>query len=268
MKSSVSSVDAIFNLAIGSGVDVAGLYQPNGDRRTLLHCAAMNEHHNNTFHTVLWRATSDGVPLHQLIEADSGGRTPLHLLADNRTTGVKYAQAVQDILRIAHELNQLAAILKRDREGKTPLDYAAIRGNEGIARAILQSVTQLDQEMVHVLLEPDKTGQTPLHLAAERGKGEAARVIMQAAAEFGRETVKTLLATDKCGRTPLLLALQNGVTSTGEEIMCLALENGVDWRTLIDTKDAYVRVKLKELFYEQIIFEPGIWQRLYPPQRR
>jgi ankyrin repeat protein len=264
------SVEAILNFATDSGVDVAGLFQPNDERRTPLHCAAMNTSHNNTFDTVLWRATRNEVPLHQLIEADSDGRTPLHLLANNLTTTVKYEEAVQDILRIAHELSQLAAILKRDRHGRTPLDSASIKGNEVIARAILKSTAQLDQGMVHVLLEPDTFGQTPLHLAAQEGKDKAARVIMQAAAEFGKEMVKTLLAQDERGRTSLRLALQYKYRgdSTGEVIMQLALENGVDWRTLIDTKDAALCLKLKEIFYKQIICEPWIWPRLFPSKSR
>ena len=124
--------------------------------------------------------------------------------------------------------------------------------------------------MVHVLLEPDTSGQTPLHLAAQEGGDRAAIAIMQEAAKFGRETAKALLAPDECGRTPLRLALQYmyGGKSTGEVIMRFALEIGVDWRTLIDTKDTIHRSELKDIFYKQIIFEPGIWPKLYPPQSR
>jgi Ankyrin repeats (3 copies) len=117
MNNSATSVDALLNCAMNSGVDVAGLYQPNDKRRTPLHCAAMNES-DHTFGTVLRWAKNNGVPLHQLIEKDLGGRTPLHLLSINRTTTVKYEEAVRDILRLAHERRELAAILKRDLNGR------------------------------------------------------------------------------------------------------------------------------------------------------
>jgi len=97
---------------------------------------------------------------------------------------------------------------------------------------------------------------------------------MHAAAGSGRETVKTILAPDKSGRTPLGLALSytgmqfGDKITTGEAIMRFALENGVDWRTLIDIKDAALRLKLKEIFYEQIICDSRIWPRLYPSQSR
>jgi ankyrin repeat protein len=95
---------------------------------------------------------NNGVLLHQMLKADLYGRTPLHLLANNQTICVGYAQAAEDILRIAPQWSQLAAILKRDRYGRTPLDYAAIKGKKRIAHAILQSTAQLDQQMIHVLL--------------------------------------------------------------------------------------------------------------------
>ena len=132
----------------------------------------------------------------------------------------------------------------------------------------MQSVAQLDPEMVHVLLSSNASGKTALHLAAHKGKDEVALVIIQAAAKSGREMVKTLLAPDECGRTPLLLALQSRSNGTGDVIMQFALKNGVDWRTLIDTKDADLRLKLKETFYYQIIWDPSIWPRLYPSQPR
>jgi Ankyrin repeat len=124
--------------------------------------------------------------------------------------------------------------------------------------------------MIHILLEPDTSGQTPLHLAAEKGKVKAARVIMQAAAESGREMVKTLLAPDECGRTPLLLALQfmPNSTYTGEAIMQFAVENGVDWKTLIDTKDDTLRLELEPIFNNQIICQPWIWPTLFPSKSR
>jgi ankyrin repeat protein len=276
MESDEDSVEAIWNFAMDSGVVVASLFQSHSNK-TPLHFAASNVSHN-TFDTVLWRAKNDGVPLDLLLQKDSYGQTPLHLLAQNHTaTTAKYEKAVKDILRLAHQGSQLAAILKRDKHGQTPLDYAACKSNEGIARAILQSVAQLDQEMVHVLLQPDTCGKTPLHLAAQEKKDRAAIEIMQAAAGSGRETVKTILAPDKSGRTPLGLALSyTGMQfgdfgykiTTGEAIMRFALENGVDWRTLIDIKDAALRLKLKEIFYEQIICDSRIWPRLYPSQSR
>ena len=266
MKGDEDSVRAIFNFVKDSGIDVAGLFQPNCYKRTPLHCAAISSYHK-IFYTILWWAKNNGVPLHQMLKADSNGQTPLHLIAENHfpTTNAK---GVQDILRIAHELNQLAALLKRDRFERTPLDCTAIEGNKVIAGAILQSVAQLDPEMVHVLLSSNASGKTALHFAAHKGKDEVALEIMQAAAESGREMVKTLLAPDECGRTPLLLALQSRSNGAGDVIMQFALKNGVDWRTLIDTKNAELRLKLREIFYKQIIFEPSIWQRLYPSDPR
>ena len=271
MEGDEDSLRAILNLATDSSIDVAGLFQPNRNERTPLHCAAINRYHN-TFDTLLWWAKNNGVPFHQMLKADSNGQTPLHLLVDNRIS-TKYEKAAQDILKIAHELSQLTALLKRDRQGKTPLEHAAIKGNPYIARAILVSALQFDPEMLHVLLSSNTPGKTPLHLAVEKGNDGVAVVIMQAAAESCSEMAKTLLAPDDGGRTPLLLALQRRCNSTdlfylAEVMMRFALKNGVAWRTLIDTKDVDLRLGLKEIFYKQIILEPSIWPRLYPSQSR
>jgi hypothetical protein len=172
---------------------------------------------------------------------------------------------------VEHGKEIVQTILVPDNEGKTPLHLAVHYDRRSIVEAILKSASGHGIEIVETILAPDCEGQTPLHLAA---RNECiASMIMQSAAGFGQQMVQTILAPDKCGNTPLKLGISAfhfrcDNTRTGEAIIRFALENGVDWRTLIDTKDAALRLKLREIFHNRIILEPWIWPRLFPSKSR
>ena len=284
----VNSLQAILNFAKDSGVDVVSLFQANIDRRTPLHCAATNPCHD-TFNTLLSWGMRNGVSLLPILEPDSNGQTPLHLMASNHANVVDHEKAV--ILQCCHAANEhkcisslflqsafergketVQAMLTPDGQGQTPLHLAARNDHKCMACLILQSAIEHGEDVVQVLLVPDGQGKTPLHLVLQSGYDPvpATRLIVELAAKFGKEMAQTILAPDSCGDTPLKLALESNCDSiyTGEVIMRFALENGVDCKTLIDIKDTALCSQLKEIFYNQIIFEPWIWPTLFPSHSR
>ena len=164
------------------------------------------------------------------------------------------------------------AMLTPDGQGQTPLHLAARIDHNCMACLILQSAIEHGEDVVKVLLVPDGQGKTPLHLVLQSGYDPvpATRLIVELAAKFGKEMVQTILAPDSCEDTPLKLALESDCNNiyTGEIIMRFALENGVDWKTLIEIKEPVHRSKMKKIFYNQIIFEPWIWPTLFPSHSR
>ena len=263
-NSSVSSVEAILKFATDSGIDAISLFQPNLSKRTPLHCAAMNCW-NDTFDTLLSWAKSKGVPLRPLLEADSDGRTPLYLL--HNLYGDHNGKLTKKILEIAHQCKHIPVILRPDRNGKTPLHLAVRNGTNCVVEAIIQSAAEHGKDMVQTILAPDDEGQTPLHIAAQNWSGwESARVIMKSAAELGTEMVEAILTQDKRGSNPLQLSLTSsyGWLYTSENIIRYAIKRGINWKTLIDTKDAALRFRLNQIFYLQIVTEPCIWSTLFP----
>jgi ankyrin repeat protein len=263
IKGDGDSVEAILNFAKDSGVDATGLLHLNVDGKTPLHCAAMKE--NSAFDSLLSWAISSKVPMRPMLEADSEGRSPLHWLADFHLCDDDEREDTKQILEIANQSGQMHVVLGPDRSGQTPLHLASY-GSSRVVEAIIQSAVSHGKDMVQTIFAPDDEGQTPLHIAVENDKLTIAREIMQTAAELGEEMVEAILAPDKCGNTPLRMAITApGVSvSTQESVMLFALENKIDWRTLIDTEDADIRSRLNRIFQHQIIWGAGIRSTLFP----
>ncbi|KAI9678400.1 MAG: hypothetical protein M1822_008046 [Bathelium mastoideum] len=137
-----------------------------------------------------------------------------------------------------------------NKDGRTPLSWAAERGHEGIIQLLLQrsqvDVNSMDkygqtplgwaarrghQSIVQLLLKTgqvdvnsmDKYGQTPLGWAARRGH----QSIVQLLLEMGRVNINL---KDKDGQTPLVWAIRRG----DQGIIQLLLETG---RVNINLKD-------------------------------
>ncbi|MFF3920174.1 ankyrin repeat domain-containing protein [Streptomyces sp. NPDC001852] len=98
----------------------------------------------------------------------------------------------------------------RDRQGRTPLHAAALRGD-------LSGVEQL----ITAGADPnaaDDNGFTPLHLAAQEGQLAAARLLLDAGAEVDRQ--------NRFGNTALFVAVFN---SRGRgDVISLLREHGAD----------------------------------------
>jgi ankyrin repeat protein len=257
-------VDSVIKLAKECGICAKSLFGPDRTGNSPLHYAAANGCACSA-KAILSFATDSGVDAISLFQPNGERRTPLHCAAMSES-----CFTFKTILSLAMSNKvPLHPLLEADRHGKTPLAYAAVK-DEDITRAILQSAALLGQKIVQKLLEPDKSGKTPLHLAAENGKDETAHVIIQSAAELGHQMVQDILAPDKCGNTPLQLALQSRpvLTRAASVIMRFALENGVDWKTLIDSNIADVRLNLKKILQYLVIYEPWIWPILFPSKSR
>ena len=257
----IDSLRAILNFSTDSGVDAKSLFQANVNRQTPLHFAAMNCH-SDAVGTLLSWATNNEVPALPLLEADSEGHTPLHLLASIQPDFYCDNETSKEINRIMRN----GTLSRSDRFADKMNRLAAVKVHERMARLILESAVAHGEETVRTILAPDRHGQTPLHFAARNGHERIARVILQAAVEM----VQTILTPNECGDTPLKLALESDFDSlyTGEVIMRFAIENRVNWKTLIDANDTALHSKLKQIFYEQIVNEPWIWPTLFPSNSR
>lgn len=97
-----------------------------------------------------------------------------------------------------------------DREGRTPLHYAAMANDVDVIRARLAAGADLNFG--------DKLGFTPLHLAAQEDSLDAARVLIEHGADIDRK--------NSFGNTPLFAAVFN---SRGRgDLILLLRERGAD----------------------------------------
>ena len=158
---------------------------------------------------------------------NSLGRTPLHYLAWSSRSTLTEAKAY---------LSDASVLNARDDDDRTPLHYAARRGNIELIRYFLTLIPS------HELLDQmDRSGQTPLHHAAEskravgvldalqkggmdimlfRRDRQGRSVLHRAALHDNVDAVKQVLATtggerelevkDNDGRTPFHVAHENG----------------------------------------------------------
>ena len=246
---------------------VQTILAPDDQGKTPLHFAVREKSISSV---IILSAVEHGKEMLQtILAADGQGKTPLHLALQN-WDGLKTAHMIIQ-KAVEHGKEVVQTILVPDDEGQTPLHLAVRHERKCIVEAILKAASDHGIEIVQTILAPDCAGQTPLHLAARMEC--IASMIMQSAAGFGQQMVQTILAPDKCGNTALKLGILEfhiwrKDTRTGEAIMRFARKNGVDWKTLIDTKDAALRLNLRGIFNNQIILEPWIWPRLFPSQSR
>ncbi|KAK3940661.1 hypothetical protein QBC46DRAFT_353953 [Diplogelasinospora grovesii] len=134
----------------------------------------------------------------------------------------------------------------RDKDGRTPLSWAAEKGNEAIVKLLLQNGVDFNAK--------DTDGRTPLMWATLKGHEAIVKLLLENGVDVnakdlfdqtpliwairqGHEAIVKLLlengvdvdAKDERGRTPLIWAIREG----HEAIVKLLLENGVD----VDAKD-------------------------------
>jgi uncharacterized protein len=103
-----------------------------------------------------------------------------------------------------------SAVSERDRDGRTALHVAALRGDIGRVSELLASGADLDAA--------DTQGRTPLHLAAQEWQVDVAELLCDAGAAVD--------STDAFGNTPLWRAT---FESRGRgEMIRLLLDHGAD----------------------------------------
>ena len=267
-------LSAIVSLATDNGVTADLLFRADGKGWTPLHLASFESF--EVVNCVIKLARECGISAKSLIGPDETGNSPLHYAATESC-----ASSVEAILNFAMDSGVEATSLfhPNDRR-RTPLHCAAMNESQNHTFNTLLSWAISNGVPLHPLLKADLDGRTPLHfltrnLVKVSDDAKVAKNIVQMThviiqTEFAKEIIKTLLAPDEGGDTPLHLAFDSwsDSTYTAEAIMRFALENGVDWKKFIDTKDAKIRLKLKRIFYNQIISEPWIWPTLFPSQSR
>ncbi|KAK0761661.1 LOW QUALITY PROTEIN: hypothetical protein N5P37_005643 [Trichoderma harzianum] len=97
----------------------------------------------------------------------------------------------------------------KDRDGRTPLSWAAENGHEAIAKLLVEKGAHLEVK--------DKDGRTPLSWAAENGHEAIAKLLVEKGAH--------LEVKDRISRTPLLWAAEKG----HEAIAKLLVDKGADF---------------------------------------
>jgi len=104
------------------------------------------------------------------------------------------------------ELDMVQAMVahgaKVDRDGWTPLAYAASRGQTAVARFLIDHAARIDP--------PAPNGSTPLMLAAYFGYDDTVRMLLDAGADPDQRNALGYDAVD--------LAIQQGHTSTADLI--------------------------------------------------
>ncbi|KAK1765274.1 ankyrin repeat-containing domain protein [Phialemonium atrogriseum] len=93
-------------------------------------------------------------------------------------------------------LHEKANRLLKDKDGRTPLHEAVIRGHEAIVNILLEN------QIPHAVDRGDNHGRTALHWAAENGNEEMVQFLIDRDADILKE--------DKCKDTALHMAARNG----------------------------------------------------------
>jgi len=145
-----AAVDARATKRSVLGANAGDIYVYIGS--TPLHLAA-SEGHADACQILL----SHGARINNL---NQDGNTLLHLTAYTRHLNVAHSPLVHRVTDRSDDANALCRA--RDENGRTPLHYAAEKGNTKIAHLLLEHGALLD--------DPDQHGKTPLDLAENAGK--------------------------------------------------------------------------------------------------
>jgi hypothetical protein len=123
-------------------------------------------------------------------------------------------EAMITLLENGHDLSSKAST------GRTPLSWAAEKGQEAVVKLLLEKGAKLKTK--------DKYGQTPLSWAAKKGQEAVIKLLLKKGAE--------LETKNKYGRTPLSYAAEEGQKA----VVKLLLEKGAK----LETKDKNGRTPL------------------------
>ena len=186
----------VIDLLIQRGADVN---RPARDGWTPLHMASAS-FHNDRY--AIFQRIMAARPDVNASAAD--GWTPLHAAAAGANTS--WSQKEADTLGRIRDLIAAGARLEaRDRNGRTPLLWAAMQGysvgldvRDGVVKALLEAGADVSTR--------DALGRTPLHYAAEQGYDEIVSALLAAGARPD--------AKDNQGATPVDLARNRGLTGT------------------------------------------------------
>lgn len=109
------------------------------------------------------------------------------------------AAAKDDVLKVEALLKKSPGLINAvDKDGATPLHYAAAKGCDAAASVLIKSKANINARK--------KDGVTPLHVAAGLGKDGVVDLLLNNKADIN--------AVDNKGRTPLSLAKDRGYAST------------------------------------------------------
>jgi ankyrin repeat protein len=132
-------------------------------------------------------------------EAEAEGGEPAHVpIALELICAYLRVAAIHGDMRTIKELGDSLVVNVGDHKGRTPLHHACIKGNMGIAAALIQRNADIHQAA--------SDGSTALHMAAENDKFLVVKLLLKHGAD-----VEVL---DLFGRTPLEIARANSPMST------------------------------------------------------
>lgn len=134
-------------------------------------------------------------------------------------------ETVQLLLDLGADVNQ------RNKNGKSPLDEAAFRGNVDVIKLLLEHGVDINARSEY--------GSTALHNAASRGEAEAAKLLIENGAKVDYKA--------RNGDTPLCRAIRSGQLKVAE----ILLTNGAD---------VHVRISGHTLLHEAAS-QPKPWKR-------
>ena len=145
--------------------------------------------------------------------------TSLHVAAE-----AGQADTLGALLRDLSPSEQRERLAQADREGMTPLSYAARAGNTACVRLLLAAGADPDQAS-----EPARW--TALHEAANQGHAAVARCLLEAGAKVD--------ALTQDGRSPLMLALAGSPLAYGprgdrSSTLAMLLAHGASPQALLD----------------------------------
>jgi len=183
IQGDVLSVESILRFASLQPSTATRLLQPDCHRRTPIHYLAKKYETCDKIVDVLSLAVSKGVELMSLLQADSKGKNPLHLICKHKNDFIyrfiprKGPAAARRMLRIAEECSHLAVILKADAQGRTPFHIAVQHCHLNTIEEII-SASEQDKQLARTLFARDKDGCTPLEIAFDRTGGIVEMVML------------------------------------------------------------------------------------------
>jgi len=150
---------------------------------------------------------------------EGSGLTPLHAICGQRRTTRKVREVVDRFLEAG------AALDATDREGRSPLHFAARSGCVEALKALLPEARQLGRRAN--LLASDASGMLPFHVAAKYCTLHAAKMILASAST---DIPSMIEVRDQTGKTPLHHTVNGAYVKVSDrlEFVKFLLESRVD----------------------------------------
>jgi Ankyrin repeats (3 copies) len=137
----IESMKAIFRFGVDNGVSAGKLLGLKKKGQTVLHRAVEQKTRCDVLRAIVTLAIDNGVNAALLFKEDHKGRTPLHLAANRKF------RLVDSVIALAEECGICAkSLIGPDQSGNSPLHYAFKANNADSVEAILNYITDSNEE--------------------------------------------------------------------------------------------------------------------------